>query len=81
MTETQAKEKAESLRKDAGVPDGFALESAAKRYIELSEETPNGGYLVRDVLVWIARFAKQNSFWEFAIDDTTGLVVRTQKTR
>jgi hypothetical protein len=81
MTEAQAREKAESARKEAGVPEGFALESAERRYIELSEEKPNGGYWVKDVLVWIARFSKQPSFWELAIDDKTGLVVRTQKTR
>lgn len=81
MTEAQAREKAEAVRKEAGIPDGFALESANKRYIELSEENPNGGYLVRDVMVWIARFAKKPSFLELAIDDKTGLVVRTQKTR
>lgn len=81
MTEHQAREKAEAVRKEAGVPDGFALESATKRYIELSEQKPNGIYLVRDVLVWMARFSNPPSFWELAIDDKTGLVVRTQKTR
>lgn len=81
MTDIQAKERAEAVRKEAGVPEGFVLESAAKRYIELSEEKPDGGYEVRDLLVWIARFSRQPSFWELAIDDRTGLVVRTQKTR
>jgi hypothetical protein len=81
MTEHQAREKAEAVRDEARLPEGFALESVSRRYIELSEEKTDGGYLVRDVLVWIARFSNPPSFWELAIDDKTGLVVRTQKTR
>ena len=84
-----ARDRAEEVRAGAGVPADFGLEWCRQRYIELeqtrnqSQDEGQGGdrFLVRDALVWIARFSKDISWWELAIEDATGKLVRTDRSR
>jgi hypothetical protein len=80
MLEPAARDRAEELRAGAGVPADFALEWCKQRYIEL-EQDQGGKFLVRDALVWMARFSKDISWWELAIEDATGNLVRTDRSR
>jgi hypothetical protein len=85
MLEAAARDRAEEARAGAGVPADFDLEWCRPRYIEL-EQGPdqNQGadrFLVRDALVWIARFSRDISWWELAIEDATGKLVRTDRSR
>jgi hypothetical protein len=80
MLEPAARDRAEALRAETKVPADFALEWCKRRYIELEREQ-GGKFLVRDVLVWIARFSKDISWWELAIEDAAGKLVRTQRSR
>jgi hypothetical protein len=87
MLEAAARDRAEELRAEAKVPADFPLEWCKQRYIELEQEQKRdqdqdgGKFLVRDALVWIARFSKDISWWELALEDATGKLVRTQRSR
>jgi hypothetical protein len=81
MLEPVARDKAGEWRAGAGVPADFDLEWCKRRYIELEQDQGGGRFLVRDALVWIARFSKDISWWELAIDDGTGTLVRTDRSR
>lgn len=85
MLEPAARDRAGELRQGAGVPADFALEWCRQRYIELeqAQDRGQGGdrFLVRDALVWVARFSKDISWWELAIEDATGNLVRTDRSR
>lgn len=85
MLEPAARERAGELRAGAGVPADFGLEWCRQRYIELEQARDQGRggdrFPVRDALVWIARFSKDISWWELAIEDATGNLVRTQRSR
>lgn len=87
MDENRAKDQAEKLRTKTEVPGDFDLEWIKLRYIELGQEVPDTQnpdkriILVEDRLVWIARFSKAISWWELAIDDKSGTLVRVQRSR
>lgn len=81
MLEPEARDRAEELRADAGVPADFDLEWCRRRYIELEQDKDGDRFLVRDALVWMARFSKDISWWELAIEDATGKLVRTDRSR
>ena len=81
MLEPAARDRAGELRAGAGVPADFDLEWCKPRYIELEQDKGGGDFLVRDALVWIARFSKDISWWELAIEDATGKLVRTDRSR
>jgi hypothetical protein len=85
VVEAAARDHAENGRAAAGVPADFSLESIRQRYIELLQERKTGAgevqRLVEDRLVWIARYAKDIAWWELAVDDQSGRVVRVQRSR
>ena len=81
MLEEAARDSAGELRAGAGVPADFDLEWCRQRYIELERDQGGDRFLVRDALVWIARFSKDISWWELAIEDATGKLVRTDRSR
>ncbi len=68
-------------RRRAGLPAAATLPLAgvAKRYIEVRRgaEPPE----VRDLLVWVVRYARAPVWFEFAVDATTGEVVRVRRSR
>jgi hypothetical protein len=81
MLEAEARKAAESARAESGVPEGFQLEWARQRYIEMSKADAGGIQLVRDFLVWVARFSKDMAWWELALDDKKGRVIRVERSR
>lgn len=81
MLEPEARDRAGELRAGAGVPADFDLEWCRRRYIELEQDQGGDRFPVRDALVWMARFSKDISWWELAIEDATGKLVRTDRSR
>lgn len=81
MVEQEARKHAEAERGKAGVPQDFKLEWIQQRYIEISRTQPDGTLFVRDFLAWIAHFSLGNAWWELALNDATGHVLRTDKSR
>lgn len=71
----------ESVRSKYDVPSGAEMEFVEKRYIELPVDyTPESKIPLRDVLVWVGRYAFDISFWELALD-MNGRIVRVEKSR
>lgn len=81
MLEAEAREKAESARAESGVPQGFQAQWAKQRYIEMAKEGADGNYLVRDFLVWIVHFSEGPAWWELALEDKKGRVIRVEHSR
>ena len=81
MLEAEARRMAESARAKSGVPEGFPLEWIRQRYIEMSKPEPDGRFLVRDFLVWVAHFSKDMAWWELALEDKKGRVIRVERSR
>ncbi|MBN1208024.1 MAG: hypothetical protein JXB05_24380 [Myxococcaceae bacterium] len=82
MTREQAQAIAEAVREEKEVPREARLATAEQQYIELSEGGPEKPSPVRDVRVWLVRFAVERGRWvELAIDDTRGDVVRVRRSR
>lgn len=80
MTETEARAIAEAQREAHEVPEDATIQWAERRIIELLE-TPPPEALVRDVVVWIVRFARPLGFHELAVDESTGDIVRVERSR
>jgi hypothetical protein len=81
MVEQEARDTAEAFRHDAEIPAGCRLEWVEKRYIEISKPRQDGKVFVRDFLAWIAHFTLGIAWWELAVDDTTGKLLRTERSR
>jgi len=81
VVEQEARKHAEAERAKAGVPEVFQLEWVQQRYIEISRSQPDGRLLVRDFLAWIAHFSLGQAWWELALNDATGHVLRTARSR
>lgn len=58
------------------------LSTAEKRYIEVTEtlDCKQAG-MVRDVLSWIIVFQKGTAWYEYAIDDGNGQIIRRRWSR
>ena len=81
MDEAAAIDIATAARAAHAVPSGHALRGTERRIIELEEEAPTGGRLVRDVRTWIVRFAGGMAWTELAVDESSGAVVRVERSR
>lgn len=81
MLEAEAREKADGARTESGVPNGFQIQWARQRYIELAKDGADGAKLVRDFLVWIVHFSHGPAWWELALDDKKGRVIRVEHSR
>ncbi|MEO6094818.1 MAG: hypothetical protein ABIW76_03725 [Fibrobacteria bacterium] len=81
MLESEARQAAEMLRKEAKVPQGAPLTKAVKRYIEIAKQAPDGKWLARDFLAWVVHFSEDAAFWEVVLDDATGKLLRTDRSR
>jgi hypothetical protein len=81
VVEQEARKHAEAERLKSEMPEGFKLEWIKQRYIEISRAQPDGTLFVRDFLAWIAHFSLGNAWWELALNDATGHVLRTDKSR
>src|SRR5207248_678665 len=71
MTEAAARDRAESYRGEAGVPDNYQPAGAIQTIIELAR-LPQGPSQTRDCLVWIVRYLDGNAWVDLAIDDGDG---------
>lgn len=68
-------------RGEFNVPQEFTVLSAEQRIIELTPGPGREPGPVRDLLVWVVRFALK-SFWiDLAVDDIQGVVVRREQSR
>jgi hypothetical protein len=47
----------------------------------MAKDGPDGTYLVRDFLVWVAHFSLDMAWWELALDDKKGRVIRVERSR
>jgi hypothetical protein len=63
------------------VPAAQGMKGAERRIIELEATAPGGGRLVRDVRVWVVRFQAGMTWTELAVDESTGTVVRVERSR
>lgn len=81
MDEATAKQIAGHARPAHDVPASYALRSAERRTIEITDGTSGVGARVRDVYVWIVRFQAGVAWTELAVDEATGSVVRVQRSR
>lgn len=81
MDEQAARLAAESTRDPAGVPPDFTLETAERRIIELPEGPVERPSRVRDCLAWVVRFSGDFGWRELAIEDSTGRVVRVERSK
>ena len=86
MTEQQAVQIALSARPEFEVPSDFEPITAEKRIIEIvdgqpvRDELPEPGP-VRDTVAWVVRLGLDVLWAEFAVEDTTGAVVRIRRSR
>ena len=72
---------AEVKRTESGVPVGVPIQWVRQRYIEMSKTESDGARTVRDFLVWVAHFAQGIAWWEVAMDDKKGRVIRVERSR
>jgi hypothetical protein len=86
MDESTAKQIADHARPAHDVPASYALHSAQRRIIEITDgdskvEAPVRDVHVRDVRVWLIRFQAGAAWAELAVDEATSSVVRVQRSR
>jgi hypothetical protein len=81
MNAEEAAAIAERERGPREVPAAAERQPAEPRWIEVAERDGDGPWRVRDVLVWVVRFAVRISWIDLLIADATGRVVRVDKSR
>jgi len=87
MTEQEARAAADAARRRFSISLGLKAASAERRWIELTHGDPNRPSdtpaPVRDALVWIVHYPRdgRSGSVELAIEDSTGQVVRVERSR
>ena len=81
MTEQEARRRAEEQRAAHQVPAGWRARAAERRWIEIASGPPGEPAPVRDLLVWVVRFAERIAWADLAVSDATGEVVRVERSR
>lgn len=81
MDQNSAVQIAQQNREQFNVAPNFSVTAAERRVIEITQGPNTAPGPVRDVLVWVVRFAFK-SFWvELAVDDARGVIVRREQSR
>ncbi len=81
MTRDEAIAAAEAAREEHQVPPEAELATSELRYIELVRGTRAAPEAIRDARVWVVRFLLPPRFWDLAVDDETGAIVRVERSR
>ncbi len=81
MTEQEARRRAEDARAGHVVDPQWPCTGAEQRFIELVGADREQPSPVRDLLVWVVRFGGEFSWVDLAVSDSTGEVVRMERSR
>ena len=81
MDEPTVRIHAQTLRGEAGVTEGFLVNTVEDRSIQISRRDAMDRVLVRDYRVWIVRLTHGPAWIELALERETGALLRVERSR